>query len=287
VVVHSADDGRAIFVVPRGAFTYIGTTDTDCDEPPENIGVDFEDVSYLLGAVNEIFEDVRLSVKDVLSVWAGLRPLVCDAGARRPYPGTTRSTSRELALTVVGGKLTTHRSMAEAVVDEILTRFFPESTHRFGECRTTRMPLPGGRISDFPSYAEAVIRGAGDRWGLTSRMVERLLRNYGTDYLKILALGLSRRELLEPLSSDSLVLKGEVVYAVEDEMAMTLEDFMERRTDLAHFDRDRGMSVAQEVARLMGDCLGWEETVIKRQLDRYRHEVTSHVAPGSGRVSVS
>jgi len=284
VVAHSTADSRAIFVVPRGAFTYIGTTDTDCDEAPESVRAEVEDVSYLLGAVNEVFEDVRLSLKDVLSTWAGLRPLIGDAGSPSSI---SRDYRIEVApnglVTVVGGKLTTYRSMAEAVVDEILSRFFPRFEHRFGESRTKGMPLPGGRISDFESYAEGVVRGASDRWGLTSRMVERLLRNYGTDYLKILALGLSRRELLEPLSSDSLVLKGEVVYAVEDEMAMTLEDFMERRTDLTHFDRDRGMSVAQEVARLMGDHLGWDEAETKRQLDRYRHGVTSHVAPGPGR----
>jgi len=186
----------------------------------------------------------------------------------------------------VGGKLTTYRSMAEAVVDEILSRFFPRFEHRFGESRTKGMPLPGGRISDFESYAEGVVRGAGDRWGLTSRMVERLLRNYGTDYLKILALGLSRRELLEPLSSDSLVLRAEVIHAMEDEMAMTLEDFMERRTDLTHFDRDRGMSVVQEVARLMGDHLGWDEAETKRQVDRYRHAVTGQIVRGPGRMSV-
>ena len=288
VVAHSTDDGRAIFVVPRGAFTYIGTTDTDCDESPESVGADVEDVSYLLGAVNEVFEDVRLSLKDVLSTWAGLRPLIGDAGSPSSISRDYRiEVARNGLVTVVGGKLTTYRSMAEAVVDEVLIRFFPGSEHRFGEGRTAGMPLPGGRISDFESYAEGVVRGVGDRWGLTSRMVERLLRNYGTDYLKILALGLSRRELLEPLSSDSLVLKGEVVYAMEDEMAMTLEDFMERRTDLAHFDRDRGMSVVQEVARLMGDCLGWGEAETKRQLDRYRHAVTVQVVPGPGRISVS
>jgi glycerol-3-phosphate dehydrogenase len=75
-------------------------------------------------------------------------------------------------------------------------------------------------------------------------------------------------------------LKGEVVYAMEDEMAMTLEDFMERRTDLTHFDRDRGMSVAGEVARLMGDHLGWDEAEIKRQLDRYRRAVINRLARG-------
>jgi glycerol-3-phosphate dehydrogenase len=62
---------------------------------------------------------------------------------------------------------------------------------------------------------------------------------------------------------------------MEDEMAMTLEDFMERRTDLTHFDGGGGMSVAGEVARLMGGHLGWGEAETKRQLNRYRHAVTN------------
>jgi glycerol-3-phosphate dehydrogenase len=118
VVAHSTDDGRAIFVVPRGAFTYIGTTDTDCDQAPESVGAEVEDVSYLLGAVNEVFEDVRLSLKDVLSTWAGLRPLICDAGSPSSISRDYRiDVAQNGLVTVVGGKLTTHRSMAEAVVD--------------------------------------------------------------------------------------------------------------------------------------------------------------------------
>jgi glycerol-3-phosphate dehydrogenase len=272
VVAHPISDGRAIFVVPRGEFTYIGTTDTDYEQAPENARAEIEDVSYLLRAVEEIFDGVHLSPEDVLSTWAGLRPL---AEGRGEPSSLSRDYRFEVAtnglVTVVGGKLTTHRSMAEAVVDQIATRL----QKRFGECRTTRLPLAGGGISDFPTYADGVVRAAAGRWGLHGKGIERLVSNYGTDFLKVLALGIRRPELLDPLASDGAVLKAEAIHAVDEEMAMTLQDFLERRTDLSHFDKRQGLRAAPEAARLMGEALGWDPPEVERQLDRYRQAVES------------
>jgi glycerol-3-phosphate dehydrogenase len=175
--------------------------------------------------------------------------------------------------------------MAEALLDEILARFAERFDRTFSECRTAELPLYGGEISDFEKYRAGELKGLGDRWGLSCDIVERLVHHYGTDYLKILALGLIDRELLQPLSAEGVVLKGEVIYAVEDEMSMSLEDFMERRTDLKHFDRDGGLNVAEEVAALMGRRLQWDEDERQRQLREYRMAVEKMRAFGIGPAS--
>jgi glycerol-3-phosphate dehydrogenase len=288
VIVLFTHDERSIFVVPLGAFTYVGTTDADYEGSLDEVHADANDVAYLLQTVNEAFDDVHLTVDDIVSTWAGLRPLVNEEG--KP---SAVSRDYEIAVngkglvTIAGGKLTTYRSMAESLLDEILTRFADRFDHRFAECQTAAVPLFGGGVADFVNYVAGEIKGIGDRWGLPPKIVERLLHHYGTDYLKILSLGLSDREWLRPLSSDTDVLKGEVIYTVEDEMAMTLEDFMERRVDLQHFGHQRGMNFAEKVAYLMGKRLQWDETEKQRQLETYRHAVEEMMAFRRNRASAN
>jgi glycerol-3-phosphate dehydrogenase len=285
IIVMFTPDNRIIFVVPFGRSTYIGTTDTDYSGPLDAVRAEAEDVSYLLNTVNEAFEDLRLTECDVVSTWAGLRPLLKEEG--RP---SSISRDYEIAVgdnglvSIAGGKLTTHRAMAEALLDEVLDRFGEQFEHPFSECQTADLPLYGGDIADFEKYAAGELKGLGDRWGLSPDVIARLVRHYGTDYLKILSLGLTNREFLDPLSPDTIVLKGEVIYAVEDEMTMSLEDFLERRTDMMHFDPHWGTSIAEEVADLMGKRLQWDEAERERQLTAYRTAVETMIAfrPANG-----
>lgn len=122
VTMISPDDGRVMFVLPSGDETIIGTTDIRTDESPDNVRASDAEIDYLLRAVNAYFPDAGLNVGDVISTWAGIRPL-----ATAP-PGTSPSSiSREHRISrdslgtivVTGGKLTTYRSMAAEVVDTV------------------------------------------------------------------------------------------------------------------------------------------------------------------------
>ncbi len=227
-----------------------------------------------MDTVNKWFSAAPLTEDDIVSTWAGLRPLLNEEGkpssVSRDYQIEVNGNG---LVTVAGGKLTTYRSMAETVVNEIGVRFGARLDRSSSQCQTAHLPLFGGGVTDFDDYASAELQGLGDRWGLSRALIERLLHHYGTDYLKILSLGLVHPGLLEPLSPECLVLKGEVIYALEDEMAMTVEDFMARRTELKQLDPDAGRHVAHEVARLMGKRLGWGETEKRRQLEPYRQAV--------------
>ena len=91
--------------------------------------------------------------------------------------------------------------------------------------------------------------------------------------MEILALGLTDHKLLEPLGPDVPIIKAEVVYAVEDEMAITILDFMSRRTGLMHFDGERGLPVVETVAKLMGKLLGWGHARRNAEINKYREAV--------------
>ena len=143
VTLLSPLDGRVMFVLPAGTHTIIGTTDTPTNESPEQVRAKRGEVQYLLDSVNRFFPGARLTPDDVVSAWAGIRPLIASGNA-----GDPGAASREHEIVVgprgvvavTGGKLTTYRSMAEEVVDLVERRL---GRHLTPSVTATR-PLPGG-----------------------------------------------------------------------------------------------------------------------------------------------
>ncbi|MGH7699845.1 MAG: glycerol-3-phosphate dehydrogenase/oxidase, partial [Gemmatimonadales bacterium] len=125
VTVFSPIDGRVMFVLPWGDLSYIGTTDTDDAGPPDDVRATAEDVVYLLRSANAFFPNARLGPGDVISTWAGLRPLLAPARAVSASEVSREHRIVESAaglLTIAGGKLTTHRVMGRDVADVVARR---------------------------------------------------------------------------------------------------------------------------------------------------------------------
>jgi glycerol-3-phosphate dehydrogenase len=244
-------DKRLVFVVPLEQFTYVGTTDTDYSDSLDKILVEAADVDYLLDVLNNCFPSVNLGPDDIVSSWAGLRPLIMEEGdpskvSRDHYIGLYDD---GLAV-IAGGKLTTHRTMAQDLIDQVLERYAHRLEGGFQACTTDEVPLTGGEMIDYPSYLRAQSLGLKGRWGLSLTSMEHLINSYGRNHMEVLALGLSDRLLLEQLGPGCRVIKAQVIYGVEDEMALTLEDFMSRRTDLLHFNGGGGLDGAAPAAKL-------------------------------------
>lgn len=272
VVVVPTEDKRMIFVVPWDEFSYVGTTDTDYTGSLDAIMVEAVDVRYLLDALNECFPSLNLGSADIVSSWAGARPLLNDEGGPSEVNRDYNISLYGNGLAVIaGGKLTTYRTMAKSLIDQVLERYAHRLHGDFQPCRTAETALVGGEMAEFPSYLKAQCLGLVGRWGLSLRTVEHLIRSYGRSHMDILALGFNDRKLLEPLYPGCPVVKGEVIYAVEDEMAVTLEDFMSRRTDLMHCDGKERLP--EIVAKLMGRRLGWKRARRKAEISRYRQAV--------------
>jgi len=279
IVAFSAIDDRLMFVVPLGNCTYVGTTDTDYTASPDQARADAADVDYLLSSVNATFQGAHLSPSDVISTWAGVRPLVAEEGAPSDVP---RDYDIQIGppglVTIAGGKLTTYRAMAEELVDLVVQQEGKRSGWSPAPCRTAESPLPGGHLDRFARFAEATTSALEESWGLPRPAAERLVRTYGTDYVKVLGYALPDRRLLHPLVPGGSVLRVEAVYAAAEEMALTLEDFMARRTDLMLFDHNHGLSAASEAARLMAEVLRWDRRQRRQQVQRYREAVAAMTA---------
>jgi glycerol-3-phosphate dehydrogenase len=268
IVFTSPIDGRVLFILPWNDLSYIGTTDTDTSEPPDQLTVSTDEIVYLLRSANARFPNARLGLEDVRASWAGLRPLLADRQRRM-----ASSRSREHAIvqgsggmiTVVGGKLTTFRSMAAEVVDRATRELrFKDGAPRGNAVRTDEEALPGGEAADLTPFRER-----GLELGVAPESVEHLVRNYGTEAAGIYNLGAGERRLLRRLAPPHPAVEAEVVHAVRREMAQTVEDVMVRRTHLYYETRDRGVQAARRVAELMARERGWDEAKVEEETARY------------------
>lgn len=229
VTMLSPDDGRVMFTIPAGPHTIIGTTDTPTDEHPSEVRASAADVRYLLSACNRFFPAAQLTEDDVISAWAGIRPLVAALNA-----GDPASASREHAirftdrgvLAISGGKLTTYREMAEQCVDAAAKRLGVDVRR----CDTADALLPGDRP---PSRDDDVPLVEGLQWRESD-----VVHAVRTEFAETLADVLIRRTLLAFETRDHGVsvaprvaaIMGPLLGWAGDDAAHAVEEYQEEVT---------------------------------------------------------
>ena len=282
VTITSPIDGRVMFVLPWGDLSIIGTTDTDTTESPDSVRADNDDILYLLRSANAFYPNARLTEDDVVATWAGLRALVAEETGKELSASAVSREHRILQgpsgmWTIAGGKLTTNRSMAEEMVNDVVKELRKFGRTGFGHCETGIQPLPGGEARDLESF-----RRSGLELGLASATVEHLLRHYGTETAGVYNLCREDRGLAALLHPDHPALRAEVVHVTRRELAQRVEDILVRRIHVYYETRDHGVSVAPDVATLMGGQLGWSRETMEREAARYVEWVIGEQGVGSG-----
>ncbi len=278
ITVQSPVDGRVMFVLPWGDFSYVGTTDTDYTGSPADVRADAADVDYLLQSANSVFPDARLTTADVVSTWAGVRPLLAPVQAGGKESATSREHEiwwdRSGLLSIAGGKLTTYRVMAEQVVDRAAERLRAKHRVESGISPTEDLPLPGAPRGPWMDFAARIVDDA-DAIGLGGEVGRHLARAYGEDADVLLAAIRADRALGERIVATHPYVWAEVPHAVRSEMALTLDDLLIRRLHLFYEARDGGLSVARAVAeRMAGEPgIGWDAAEVDAQVERYRAAV--------------
>lgn len=267
IVLPETEDKRILFIVPWESRAVFGTTDTgsgDLDHPAASQA----DVSYLLKYLNRYMK-VDLGEEDIVSVYAGYRPLV--------KPGKSDSSTARLSrthavlqgdsglVTIVGGKLTTYRRMAQDTVDVLSRRDGARPVHP-----TENLPLQGS--AGWPALRHDLAR-RGQRLGLQQRTIEHLGHSYGSTAGAVLDLVERDPALGELLIADLPYIKAEVQHACEQEMAMTPYDVLARRTSIILEDQQRGLGVLDEVSALMARVHGWSFEQQQAQADAYRDAI--------------
>ncbi len=273
IVLPETEDKRILFVVPWESRAIFGTTDTGSGNLDSPVATQ-EDVTYLLKYLNR-YLDVNLTEADIVSTYAGYRPLVKPRKADK----STAKLSRTHAViegpsglvTITGGKLTTYRRMAQDTVDVLSRRDGTKPAHP-----TQSLPLQGS--AGWPVMQGELAR-KGATLGLSSEIVEHLGYSYGTNAQALLDLIEDDATLAARLIADLPYIKAEVIYACRYEMAMTPYDILARRTSIILVDRQRGLSVVDEVAALMAKELSWSQPQQQSMIEAYRNSIQEQTVP--------
>jgi glycerol-3-phosphate dehydrogenase len=251
ILVPHTDDGRVLFAVPWHGRVVVGTTDTPVAEPSLEPRPLPEEIAFLLHhAARYLTEDPR--PEDVLSCFAGLRPLVRGNRAVAKTAALSRDHTLLISpsglVTLAGGKWTTYRRMGEDTIDHAaMVAGLDERPSPTAELRLH------GWTDD-----EALREGAGDWTG------------YGADSPDIEALAAARPDWGEPLHANLPYRAAEVVWAARREMARTVEDVLARRTRALLLEARASAGIAPAVAALMAEELGRDEAWQRGQVEEYR-----------------
>lgn len=272
VLIPSLGEQRFLFVIPWHGRTVIGTTDTDYEGELNEPVAEPDEVNRVMESAERAFPAAKLSSEDVISTFAGLRPLV-----RADHKQSTKELSRKEEIfesesgliTITGGKLTTWRRMAERVVDLISKRFESNGLRSAPHSSVTNRIRLAGESIDNDSAGPAA------EYDVSASTVEHLMNTYGGNYRGVLDITRESEEMKKTLVRDLPHIEAEVVYAARYEMAATVEDVLARRTRITLLASDHGRSCARRVATLIGHELGWPHAEIELAIKDFNDKTES------------
>lgn len=262
--VEAAADGRPFFIIPWNGQYLIGTTDIRYGRNPDDAKASKKEIRYLLDETNRVFPRAGLTRHDIHFAYAGIRPL--PRSSKGPESAITRRHIIKRhrgplrgVISIIGGKLTTYRHLAEQVIDRVgrtLDRGLPP-------CSTSSAPLPGAlgikeaeeRLKDFA--------------GLSDHGRNRLIEIWGGRASEITALAATDSALSTVIDAGKSVLAAEVVFSLRHEYAKNLTDLMYRRMMLG-LTADQGEQLAEKIALIAASELCWDKLEVENQLDMLR-----------------
>jgi len=262
-IYFNVDDGRMIFAIPRGRITYIGTTDTNYEGDKDRVFTSSEDAQYLIAAVNATFPSVKLSLVDIESSWAGLRPLIHEEGKS----ASELSRKDEIfespsgLISIAGGKLTGYRKMAERVVNLVIKKHFDGRT--FAPCRTDQIKLAGHGFANIKEVKKSTENLSKNLRSLDLPDAARyLMETFGIQADEIVKIA----GTLDRSQPDLTLLKAQLMYCLRHEMICNLQDFFVRRTGLIYFDIHQVERWKEEIAKECAAFLGWDHAKTSAEL---------------------
>jgi glycerol-3-phosphate dehydrogenase len=273
IVMRSPRDQRVMFAIPWQDRSLVGTTDTYFDGDPARVVADADDVAYLVEATNHSFPKAGVTEKDVISTYAGLRPLVAPEDEKEESDISREDQIFESPsglLSLGGGKLTTHRHVAERIVDRVAGML----GRSVAACRTRATPLPG---------ASGISPGSALEARATTRE-EHLRWRYGALATEVSVLAHGDPRLGDRLTGDVGDLMAEVAFAVDREMSVSLLDVVVRRLHIHLRSRELDESIVRRIADVMGARLGWTEEFVESEVESCMKAVVRARFEGSGRT---
>ena len=259
LVIPETDDGRLAFLLPWRGRLILGTTDDPYEGDPARPRTAPGEARYLLNHMNRYFKS-PVGPQVVIGAYAGLRPLVRWSSARPADLSRDHEVVQHDGglVSIIGGKLTTYRKMAEDVIDVLARRDGLRTP-----CRTKELVLDGG---EDPETVHAQVLSEAATLGLPHATAEYVYQAYGSRAILLIDMLHAESALRRPLVPGRPEISAEVVLACREEQAVTLADWLILRSRLALLDRNHARECAEEVGRLMARELGWTVAEQARQL---------------------
>lgn len=270
-------DGRMMFAIPRGKITYIGTTDTNYNDNKDKVRTDIADAIYLISAVNNMFPDINLELEDIISSWAGLRPLIHEEGKS----ASELSRKDEIfvsdtgLISIAGGKLTGYRKMAERVVDRVVEKLKLEYDTETKKCYTDKISLCGNDNFKKFKHVKKYIADVHERIkpdGFSKYDAWFLVTNYGEQTESILELYSKRKES----DNATKLILAELEYGIHNEMVLNPMDFFIRRTGRLYFDIGSITQYMDSVLNEFKRIFKSEEAQLKFWKETLENEIKEH-----------
>lgn len=274
IYLEAESDRRPFFIIPWNRKYLIGTTDIRFEDDPDKVRCELWEVDYLLNETNLAFPQARLAREDIFYTYSGVRPLprtndTSEESITRRHFIREHPVLKNL-FSIVGGKLTTYRSLAEECVDLIFRKLGRDAP----QCMTATELLPGMAASfNLGSNPRSFFA----RHRQFKPMSKRLMRIYGFRAEQVLKLALQSTHLSAPLGRNSDVLSAEVVFSFEEEFAKTLADCFLRRT-MVGLKAHMGLRDVEAAAEIGMRFLGWSEARAKEEIENYRAEVSKFLS---------
>lgn len=270
--LRSVDDGRVFFVLPRDEFTLIGTTDTDYKEDLDEPWCYKEDCDYLLNTVNIMFPDANLTYDDIISTYAGIRPLVQDEDAEDESNVSRKHVifdTPDGLTTIAGGKLTIWRLMGEQVLFHLINEKGAFKNYNFKEEQlkedySKRPMLIGLQKIDWDLFIEE------KRPDIDGDILDYLYQQYGKGAKKIVEMIMENPDLGQRYFKENQFIPAEFHYILKYEFAPHLKDVLLRRAEVqlkVHHSKQR--KIAEKVAWIMAEEYGWDKSKKEKEIDEY------------------
>ena len=265
-VYFDAVDDRMIFAIPRAGCIYIGTTDTSYNGSNDDLRISSEDRDYLLSSVNKMFPNSKIKVSDIISSWAGLRPLIHEKG-KEPSELSRKDEifkSPSGLISIAGGKLTGYRKMSDRVVSIISEK----------ECKTDKIKLAENPYKDYNEVLDHIV-SLGEILG-DNLLAEYLVLNYGNAVSDIL----DRSRSFNYKDNGLNLILGELSYCLDNEMVIRSLDFAERRTGRLYFNPESLRKYGDHIISTMRDYFNWDkerENLEKNLLESALSKILSFV----------
>jgi glycerol-3-phosphate dehydrogenase len=268
LVLYAKSDGRLWFVIPWGKYSLLGTTDTDYTKGLEAVYAEKEDVDYIIREAQRVFP--KLKTEDIFYTFAGLRSLP-DSGDKKPSSVSRahktidheKTDNVKGFISVLGGKITGGRGIAEEITNLVCKKLDIKAA-----CKTATTPLPGALLLAQPEMIRSSLESR-----LDIETVNYLASIYGSQFTQILDMAERGSRGKQPLCPHTKDIVAQIWYAVADESAITVSDFMLRRSGMG-LAECQGLDAVEIVGKEMSRLLGWSPEEQQRQVTEYRNTVS-------------